>query len=176
MSDIRDALSRILAASEPNPALVVNRRYDVLQANDAALRLLAFFAPAWRGKNNVALMLFSPDGLRLAVANWDEVAIHIVHRVRSELGASRARDADDEAILEQAVAAARELRRSSAVTRPPAILIPVKLRRDGVALDLFTTITTLGTPLDITLQELRIESLFPGSARDRDTLARITSP
>ena len=52
-------------------------------------------------------------------------------------------------------------------TRPPAILVPVQLRRDGLVLDLFTTIATLGTPLDITLQELRIETFFPVDAMSR---------
>ncbi len=55
---------------------------------------------------------------------------------------------------------------------PGAVLLPVKLRRDEIALDLFTTITTLGTPVDITLQELRIETLFPADASSKATLAR----
>src|SRR5262249_8561952 len=57
MAGVRAALVQLLAASEPNPTLVVNRRSDVLLTNDAALRLLAFFAPEWRGRNNVALMV-----------------------------------------------------------------------------------------------------------------------
>jgi transcriptional regulator with XRE-family HTH domain len=171
MSDVRGALSHILDASEPNPTLVVNRRYDILLANEAAIRLLSFFAPTWRGKKNAALMLLSPEGLRPAVANWSEVASHIVHRLRSELSAIRARDRADEEMLERAIAAQAELEvPSSSTTRPPSILIPVQLRRDGLVLDLFTTITTLGTPLDITLQELRIETFFPVDAKSRQAL------
>ena len=52
----------------------------------------------------------------------------------------------------------------------------MKLRRAGVALDLFTTITTLGTPLDITLQEIAIETLFPATAASRDALSAIVLP
>jgi transcriptional regulator with XRE-family HTH domain len=170
MSDIRGALSHILDASEPNPTLVVNRRYDILLANEAAVRLLSFFAPTWRGKRNAALMLLSPDGLRPAVANWSEVASHIVHRLRSELSALRARERADEEMLERAIATQGELAPSSGATRPPSILVPVQLRRDEVAVDLFTTITTLGTPLDITLQELRIETFFPVDAKSREAL------
>jgi hypothetical protein len=59
------------------------------------------------------------------------------------------------------------------VTPPPAVLVPVKLRRGDVAMDLFTTITTLGTPLDITLQELRIEILFPANAASKAALERM---
>jgi hypothetical protein len=170
MADMRAALERILHAAEPNPTLVVNRRYDILLTNDAAVRLLSFFAPRWRGRNNVALMLLSAEGLKPAIVNWEGVARHVLHRLRAELAASRARDAQDEEILRQAIAAEQQLRPGAAAARPPAVLVPVQLRRDDLALDLFTTITTLGTPLDITLQELRIETLFPASARDREAL------
>jgi transcriptional regulator with XRE-family HTH domain len=171
MADVRDALTRILDASEPNPTLVVNRRYDILLANEAAIRLLSFFAPTWRGKRNAALMLLSHDGLRPAIANWAEVASTIVHHLRSELSAIRTRDRADEEMLERALAAQRELQATAgSTTRQPSILIPVQLRRDDVVLDLFTTITTLGTPLDITLQELRIETFFPVDAKSREAL------
>jgi transcriptional regulator with XRE-family HTH domain len=173
MAEVRAALGYILAASEPNPAIVVNRRYDILLTNDAALRVLGFFARDYRGKNNVARMLLAPTGLRPHLENWAEVAGHVVHRTRSELAQSRARDAEDEALLEELAAAAPELREPSERTRPPAILVPLKLRRDAVALDLFTTITTLGTPLDVTLQELRIETLFPADARGKAALGAL---
>lgn len=175
MAEIRGALVRILAASEPNPTFVVNRRSDVLLTNDAGLRLLAFFAPEWRGRNNVALLVLSPQGLRPAIENWAEIAAHVIHRVRAELAAATNRDAADALVLERAIAAESELGPPphAAGTRPPSLLVPVKLRRDGVALDLFTTITTVGTPLDVTLQELRIETLFPATAEARAALATV---
>jgi transcriptional regulator with XRE-family HTH domain len=171
MADVRDALARILDASEPNPTLVVNRRYDILLANEAAIRLLSFFAPTWRGKRNAAMMLLSHDGLRPVIANWTEVAATIVHHLRTELSALRVRDRADEEMLERALAAQGELQATAAsTTGRPSILLPVQLRRNEVKLDLFTTITTLGTPLDITLQELRIETFFPVDANSRDAL------
>jgi transcriptional regulator with XRE-family HTH domain len=171
MSEMRESLSRILAANEPNPALVVNRRYDILLANDAAVALLSFFAPDWRGKNNVALMLLAPDGLRPALRNWADVAGIIVHRLRSELSALHLRDRADEEMLERANEAQSELRQLTTTSlHPSSILLPVQLVREALHLDLFTTITTLGTPLDITLQELRIESFFPVDATARSAL------
>jgi transcriptional regulator with XRE-family HTH domain len=171
MAYVREALTRILDASEPNPTLVVNRRYDILLTNEAAIRLLSFFAPTWRGKRNAALMLLSHEGLRPAVTNWTEAASTLVHRLRTELSAIHTRDRADEEMLERAIAAQSELQATAvSTTRPPSILLPVKLRRDDLLLDLFSTITTLGTPLDITLQELRIETFFPVDARSRDAL------
>jgi transcriptional regulator with XRE-family HTH domain len=177
MAEVRGALAQILAASEPNPAFVVNRRSDVLLTNDAGLRLLSFFAPAWRGRNNIALLVLSPQGLRPAIANWGEIAAHVIHRVRAELAAATNRDAADELVLAHAIAAEAELGAHAAAataTRPPRILVPVQLRRGDVALDLFTTITTVGTPLDVTLQELRIETSFPATAAARAALAVVT--
>ena len=45
-------------------------------------------------------------------------------------------------------------------------VLPIEFRRGDVTLRYFTTLTSLGTPHDITLQELRIESFFPA---DEDT-------
>jgi len=178
MSEVREALGHLLRANEPNPTFVVNRRYDVLLANDAAQRVMAFFARDWRGEVNVARMLLAPDGLRPWIQNWHQIASFVVHHTRGELAQLRTRSAADEALLEEMVAAEPELRREGKTqgghTSPPAILIPMKLRRDGVAIDLFSTITTLGTPLDITLQELRIETAFPADAKSKEALASLS--
>ncbi|WP_394832464.1 helix-turn-helix transcriptional regulator [Pendulispora rubella] len=173
MNDVREALSHILRASEPNPTLVVNRRYDLLMANDAAQRFTSFFVPDWRGGPNIIRMLLAPDGLRPYVQNWHEIATDVVHRTRNELASSQTRDETDEALLRDLVTAEAELRRDGKPARAPSILVSMKMRKGDVALDLFTTITTLGTPLDITLQELRIETLFPADARAREALLRI---
>jgi transcriptional regulator with XRE-family HTH domain len=171
MSQVRAALAQILAASEPNPAFVVNRRYDILLTNDAGLRLLEFFAPRWRGKNNIALMLFSAQGLRPAIENWAEVASKVVRRLRGELSSAANRDAADELVLQQTAAVEMELGPREPPSPQRSILVPVRFRRDDLVLEMFTTITTVGTPLDITLQELRIESLFPATAEGRRALA-----
>jgi transcriptional regulator with XRE-family HTH domain len=173
MTEVRAALHHILKASEPNPTLIVNRRYDVLLANDAAVELLSFFAPVWKGRNNMARKLLSADGLRPSVVNWGQVASHIVRRLRAEL-ATGTRDAEDEDLLELVIGAQVEVGEPPVpTTRSPSILIPVTLRRGDVEIDLFTTITTLGTPLDITLQELRIETLFAANEESRAALATI---
>ena len=69
MRDIRQVLERMLEAAEPNPTLVVNRRYDILLANRAAQRLIASLAPGWQGPANVVEPLLAPDGLRPAIVN-----------------------------------------------------------------------------------------------------------
>ena len=190
MRDVRAALVHILAAHEPHPALVVNRRYDVLLSNAAAVELLSFFAPRWRGRNNLARLLVDPEGLRPSVVNYEETAGYLLRRLRAELASGSERDAEDERLLALTAAAEAELTRHTArgsEEAPPAghgcsptgrlnpsdVLLPVTFERAGERVDLFTTITTLGTPLDITLQELRIETFFPANERSRAALSRI---
>jgi transcriptional regulator with XRE-family HTH domain len=175
MSEVRAALTHLLEASLPNPSLVVNRRYDILLANTAAIEFFSFFAPNWKGQNNVALLVFSEAGLKPAIADWPAAARYLVKRLRSELGGKCA-DPRDEQLLALASEIEQELAGSDvppAATPAQNILIPVTLRRGDIELDVFTAITTLGTPLDVTLQELRIETFFAADARSRHTLGRV---
>jgi transcriptional regulator with XRE-family HTH domain len=174
LGEVRHVLTRMLAAGEPNPTLVVNRRYDILLANGAAQRLIGTLAPGFGGPGNIVELLLSPAGLRPALVNWAEVTGHVVHRVRQELSASQSLDDADRTLLDHIAAAAAELRATTtSATEPPALLVPLRLRHAGAGIDLYTTITTLGTPLDITLQELRIETLFPADEPSRRALAAI---
>jgi transcriptional regulator with XRE-family HTH domain len=175
MTEVRAALTHLLEASLPNPSLVVNRRYDILLANTAAVDFFSFFAPNWKGKNNVAHLVFSESGLKPAIVDWPAAAGYLARRLRGELGATLA-SAQDEQLMALAHEVEQEL---AARTVPPArtpqesILIPVTFRRGEMEVDVFTAITTLGTPLDITLQELRIETFFPVDARSRRMLERV---
>jgi transcriptional regulator with XRE-family HTH domain len=173
MSEVRDALTAILRAHEPNPTLVVNRRYDVLMANDGAVNLLSFFAPSWRGKNNIARLLFSADGLRPAVMNWNEVAGHVARRLRAELpvGSSEPLDREVLALADKVQTEVSEM--PASISAAATVLIPVSLRRGACAVNLFTTIATVGTPIDITLHELRIETFFAADAASKHALESI---
>jgi transcriptional regulator with XRE-family HTH domain len=166
MSEVRSALEHMLAANEPNPTLIVNRRYDVLMVNQGAR---AFFrAFDYRGPMNVVRAILAKEGLRPWIRNFAEVASYVVHRTRAELSVPR--DDEDRALLAELQIAAEKLRSHE---RPSSVLLPLKMARGALELDLYTTIATLGTPLDITLQELRIETLFPADARSRERLAHL---
>ena len=103
--------------------------------------------------------------------NWDEVGSHLLARAERELSA-----ADDR----RAAALLAELRGyagASPRTAPPLagdLLLPIHIRRGDVELRLFSTIMTLGTPRDVTLQELRIETFFPADAASDATWRRLS--
>src|SRR5215468_8616273 len=174
LGPIRDAVQVFLRATEPNPTFVVNRRYDVLDANAAGRWLLATFTEdltRFPRPHNFARLLVAPSGLRPNVANWAEVARKVLGRLRREVGGAHARDAADAALLEEIAPALEEVGRASAQTAALPLLVGVTLRRGSLGLRLFTTIATLGTPLDVTLQELRIETMFPADAESGAVIA-----
>ena len=166
IAHVRRALEFILERQEPFPALVVNRRWDLVMTNRGAQRLLQHLpldlaALGPRARNSMH-MLFHPRGLRRYVVNWDEVARVVMARLHREAQEDALRE--DIAPLIDALMAYPDMPRSFLDPSPSEasrVMVPVHTRNEGVELRLFTTITTLGTPMDITAQELRIECYYP---------------
>jgi transcriptional regulator with XRE-family HTH domain len=166
LARVNDALEYILAQQEPYPAFVVDRRWNLLRANEGALRLTEFLTgppPATPSREpvNLAVALVSPDGLRPFIVNWDEVALYFVRGVQADAVADGTPETAD--LLKRLLAFPGVPALSS--TLPPsdaeAPVLAIHFRRGETSLRLFTTIATLGTPHDVTVQEIRIESFFP---------------
>jgi transcriptional regulator with XRE-family HTH domain len=166
LAPVTSALDFMLAQQEPYPAFVVDRRWNLLRANAGALRLTEFLAgPAPAAPSpepvNLALALVSPDGLRPHIVNWEEVVLYFLRGVQDDAAADGT--AETAALLQRllAVAGAPALSRVLPMDDPPAPVLPVHVRRGATSLRLFTTLATLGTPHDVTLQEIRIECFYP---------------
>lgn len=163
LAQARRAIEFILAQQEPYPAFVLNRHWDVLMANDAAMRVNTF---VMRGRTsshrNMIRQIFDPGDLREAVDNWEEVAGDLIRHLHVEVAAApsdtHARALLDEVLAYPGVPARWRLRELDVAPTP---LLTTVLRRDAHRLRFFSTITTFGTPRDITLDELRIECCFP---------------
>lgn len=158
LDNARDVLRRLLDAHGRYPAIVVNRRFDILMANDAATRLTGALCgnhqdPAIAG--NLMRLLLSPNGLRSKLVNLEEAVPTLMWRVRRELTST-----EDRALLDELVAMADmkgQIGLAASVTQP---FIPLRFSSSDGTLSFVSTITALGTPLDATLQELRIETLL----------------
>ena len=165
---LRSTLDLILRHHGPIPAMGVTPVWDVVEMNPAALRLFATFLPAEVDPivtTNVVDALFHPSGVRRFVVNWDEVATAVLERVDHEASLELDRRAT-EALLHR-IARYPDLppRRSLDAAPPDAeVSLPLHLKRDDLELRLFTAITTLGTPVDVSAQELRIEAYYPADA------------
>jgi transcriptional regulator with XRE-family HTH domain len=168
---IRGALDAILQQQEPFPAVVMNRSWDILRTNRAATRFFGFLLDGRepRGAANVLRMMFHPDGLRPLVANWEAVAEGLVRRVHRE-AVGGVQDAATRTLLAEILSYPGVPRPWHRVnpTGPVFPVVPVRFRKHDRQFDFFSAVTTLGTPQDITAQEIRIECFFPA---DPDTAA-----
>ncbi len=174
-AQVRAALGRMLAAHEPFPAVVMDRHWNVVTANSAAD---AFFGwlPGEReaeGPANVIRLMFDPGSLRPFVASWEAAAEALIQRVHRE-AVGGVPDPETLALLNAALAypGAPSQWRSPDFQTPPLPIVPVEFEKNGLALSYFSTVTTLGTPQDAMLQEIRLESFFPAD----DTTAAHTWP
>jgi transcriptional regulator with XRE-family HTH domain len=170
MTSVRKAIEFMLQQQEPYPAIVIDRYWNLLLNNQAATRLLGAFIPleslqtqfAQDGKLNLMRVMFHPNGLRPFIANWEEFTGHLLQRLHRE--ASATGDSEPSAtLLEELMGypGISEIWHQSNRMAQNALLLTVHLKRKNLELNFFSTIATLGTPYDITLQELRIEYMFP---------------
>ena len=173
----RHAVEFILAHQEPYPAVMVDRHWNVLRANAATQRVMARFLDGPpRGGLNAMRAVFDPAGLRPCIENWDEVAHALIERIHREAegpGDAETRALRDELLAYPGVPARW---RSPQLDRPPVPLLSIVYRKGDLRLAFFTTITTFGTPQDVTLQELRIECFFPADEATRAALAADAGP
>jgi len=163
LAPIREALDYILAQQEPFPAVVVDRRWNLLLANKGAVAMVEFLVgPINPGTAiNLADALVGPDVLRPHLVNWSEVVRYFVRSIEADAAA----DATPEtAALLDRLLNYKDVR--ATISQVPTFggdvpILSMQFQKGHTRLRLFTTIATLGTPQDITLQELRIESFFP---------------
>jgi transcriptional regulator with XRE-family HTH domain len=163
---VSSALDYMLGQHEPYPAFVVDRHWNLLRANRGAINLTEFLLGPSRVEPpadpvNLAIALMSAEGLRPFIANWQEVSHYFLRGVQADAQADGA--PETLALLNRLLAlpdvAALSDGPPPADTQAP--VLPIHFRRGDTSLSLFTTIATLGTPRDVTLQEVRIESFFP---------------
>ena len=166
MAQARRALDFILRQQEPYPALVLDRHWNVLEVNEGSARFQARFldpkAVAALGPPNAMRLMFHASALRSHIVNWEATAASLIqwlHRdVVSGLGGAQTRELLDELLGYPDVPRQWRTLDLDASLAP---FLPIEFRKGDLTLRYFTTLTTLGTPHDITLQELRIESFFP---------------
>lgn len=170
MATAMDAVRQVLSGHEPNPAIAVDRHWNMVAAN----RMLGPFldgvdAALTTPPVNVLRIALHPAGMAPRIANFGEWRAHLLDRLR------RQNDSAADAVL---VDLEKEL--SAYPGQPgyrpahdrdrPAIAVPLRLRHGDAVLSFISTITVFGTPLEVELAELAIESFFPA---DPETAARL---
>ncbi len=161
MEIVRQALQRMIGKHEPYPAFVINSAYEIIMINKGFEQFIHFFAgkTALLKYSNVMRLLFAEDGLRKHVINWSTIEPFLISRLWEEAISTQNSDLiklyNDISLLQSN----RVINKIQIENDLP--FMSLKLKKHSGEACFFTTITTLGTPLDLTTQELRIESLFP---------------
>jgi transcriptional regulator with XRE-family HTH domain len=169
LAAVRSALDFMLAQQAPYPALVVDRLWNLQMCNAPAAAMFRWLLgmPAdtpmpLGGTINVLKLMLDPNGVRPFLSNWSEVAADLLHWIQRE-AMSDGPGSEASSLLAElaALAGVDGTARPANLDRNSLPFLPVAVNKDGIALNLFTAISTLGTPRDVTLHELRIETFFP---------------
>jgi transcriptional regulator with XRE-family HTH domain len=171
----REAVTRLLAAHEPYPALAVDRHWSMLDHNRAAGRLLAGVSPALlEPPVNVLRLSLHPEGVAPRILNLGEWRRHVLARLDRQIEVTA-----DASLAELA----RELRRypspaeaaAPASDPAPAVVLPLRLATPAGPLSLISTTTVFGTPVEVTLSELALETFFPADSASAELLHRFAA-
>ncbi len=172
-AELTAAVHLLLRQAEPFAAAAVDRDHHIVMMNEGFAGFWALISgrvppvpyallPAPR--LDILAMVFDPAyGLRDVIVNWAEVARWVLTMTRAELAGSRDRRAMTRFTELLRFPGVAELLHS---TEPPrhAVVLPMQLDLGGQRLSFFSTITTLGSALDVTASELRIETWHPADA------------
>jgi transcriptional regulator with XRE-family HTH domain len=164
MSAVQQALDRFLRAHEPYPAVVLDRHYNLVSANDAlgvlteGVALDLFEPPA-----NALRVTLHPRGMAPQILNLEQWSAHLMHRLRRQAALTADPELDrlyDELATYPGVC----LEAPADTDSGHDILLPLRVRVAERELAFFSTVSTFGTAVDITLDELIIEAFYPANA------------
>ncbi len=165
MSAVRGAVRQVLVGHEPYPAVVVDRNWNLVDANAGVALLTEGVAEELLAPPaNVLRVSLHPEGMAPRIANFGEWRAHLLGRLRRQVALT----ADPELtrlLGELRAYPCEQPDPEIEILGPGDVVVPLRIRhggrRDGRELSFFSTVATFGTPLDVTVAELVIESFFP---------------
>jgi transcriptional regulator with XRE-family HTH domain len=168
MTAVRGAIRQLMTSHEPYPAVVVDRSWNLVDGNSSLGVFTAGCAP-WllESPANALRISLHPDGTAPRIVNLGEWRAHLLSGVRQQAALTRDREIC-ELYEELRGYPCDQPEPDVEVPGPGSIFVPLRIRYQGRELAFFSTVATFGTPLDITVAELAIESFFPA---DEDTRA-----
>lgn len=170
----RRAVDTILKSHEPSPALAIDRHWQLVAANAMVAPLLASADPALlQGPVNVLRLSLHPRGLAPAIVNLGQWRLHLLERLQQQIDATG--DPTLAALLDElrgypAPAGAHDVHLEG---EHLGVAVPLRLRTAAGVLDFISTTTIFGTPVDVTLQEIALETFFPADGATAEALRRL---
>lgn len=167
LSPARDAVQRLLDAHDPYPGVVIDRCWNIVGTNAAATKLTAGVPEELLGPPaNIYRLCLHPDGLAGRTLNFRDWAGYLLHQLARTIALTG--DPELQALENEVRGYPTIATVAAASGTPPdraSLLVPFDLDVEGgQRLSMFTTLTTFGTPLDVTLAELAVELFYPADA------------
>jgi transcriptional regulator with XRE-family HTH domain len=175
LTSVRKAVELVLAGHEPYPAVAIDRHWTLVVSNNAVSPLLAGVDPALlQAPVNVLRLSLHPQGLAPRIANLAEWRAHLLERLRRQVEVS------GDSVLMRLMHELRDypVPHSARSGRPMtgvdygAVIVPFRLVTEAGILSFFSTTTVFGTPVDVTVSELALESFFPADQATAQLLGR----
>jgi transcriptional regulator with XRE-family HTH domain len=181
LASLRRAIDHMLDQQEPYGAVVVDGAWNLIRLNRGALRMFQRFpiaSDAGRdAARNLVLGAVHPEALRPYIVNWADVAGHLVARLHREVAARPGDDALSRLLARVLAQPGVPVEwRVFVPGRSTAPFIPVHLRSEQLEVKLFTMLTSIGTPLDVTAEEIHIETYFPADSTSEAALRALADP
>jgi transcriptional regulator with XRE-family HTH domain len=180
MAHLHRALDFILHQQEPYPTLVLDRHWNVLKVNEGGARMQHYFldpvAVAALGPPNAMRLMFHPQAFRPYIVNWEATAASLIQWLHRN-AVNGLGDAETRGLLEELLSYPDVPHhwRTRDLTASLVPFLAIHFRKYERNFQFFTTLTSLGTPYDITLQELRIESFFPADEATDIAMRRLAT-
>jgi transcriptional regulator with XRE-family HTH domain len=182
MSRVRTAIEIILRNNEPRSAYAHDRHWNIVMANQAFIKFLSVILgerPAGleplriapEPRLNVLRLVFDPDSVRKVIVNWETVAKALLNEACRRL--AWARDDKLKSLIDEMLGypGVPARWREPDLESPRDLILPTELKLGGVIVRMFSTVTTLATPNDVTLQDLHIEAFYPADAESETLLS-----
>jgi transcriptional regulator with XRE-family HTH domain len=175
MARVRTAIEIILKNNEPRSAYAHDRHWNIVMANQAFIKFLTIILGrppagleplrvASAPRLNVLRLVFDPGSVRKVIVNWEMVAKSLLNEANRRLAWARdemLKNLIDEMLSYPGVPARW---REPDLEAPRDLILPTELNMGDTSLRMFSTVTTLATPNDVTLQDLHIEAFYPADA------------
>jgi len=182
MATVRTAVEIILKNNEPRSAYAHDRHWNIVMANQAFIKFLNIaldkpvvglepLSVAAAPRLNVLRLVFDPEAARKVIMNWETIAKALLNEAYRRLAWAR----DD--VLKNLITeilsypGVPERWREPDLDAPRELILPTELNLGGTVARMFSTITTLATPNDVTLQDLHIEAFYPADAATEKLLS-----
>ena len=170
LKSVRSAIDLVLRAHEPSPALAHDRHWNLVSANRMVMPLLAGIpARLLTPPINILRLAFHPEALAGRTVNVAEWCGHLLERLHRQCEVT----ADGELIKLYGELKAYPLLARSAPLPPDNVAIPFKFRLDGGLLSFMSATMIFGTPVDVTLSELALETFFPADEFTAERMRKV---